>query len=1407
MAGVFVEPEEAVVSHGLSTHSRFGWLKKRQALLLSALMLLVPIAGCISSPSPDDEVKPPDDDDPVVPGDGSGSGGAGDGGEPLVCIDGWVEVAGTCLMPIRDLDYAMPLNLTRNVFHWFEASWNGSSPLIPNADGGAAEAVEAGSPGSGGEGEVAFVQRGLTCSRSVDESVIWLRANGSLRVFASHLGSIGPCSVTLNNGAGTSTYEFAFTLIDPAPTDVTYQLPAYVLTIRATTDIPAPDIGGGPVVFWSVAPALPLGLSLLDDGSIGGMPFALHQTTEHIVRASNSGGISTTMLTLTVVDQIPSNIRWFEMDLVLTLNESYSSLPAMHDGGPPLAYEVSPPLPSGLSMDPTDGVISGVPSQLRTRTLHHVWGNNSGGIGIALLHVTIIDSPITSILYPRQPLDMVWGNDSVDMLPETNGGAPVGWTISPDLSAGLSFDSGSGRINGSADHLSPWTDHSIVATNSAGSLSANIRVRIADTTPVGLDWGGGTFVLAANRSVVLPLVNPGPAVERYEVSPALPDGLSLDAVTGVISGTPAGRTPVTAVAAGGVPSRHAWTTHTVWANNSGGSLATDLLFAVHDLDADHAELAARPVGSVDFGGSWPSLIVPFGEWAFPIGIDYADRPIVSGGHVGRGRMVGYGHETMVARIGDDARANLSLNALDWACDANGANAGSGPSVGLHSDYNGWHDTLVAAGYTVQQSATPTDLGGLDCFVADFWNSYSDAENLLIEAWLLDGGGLVMGGHAWYWSYSNSDAAHAYPGNRIARTTGLMVATASGSATYTVPNASWGPAYRAATAIPLIEAHLNGSAPLSEDEAAAAGNSVRVCTAAVTLDYSGFWTPLRAMSNNSGWVTISSSNTYAMDADPIEDLLLAVQEQLMNQLPAVELVAHPSAADFPGPVSPTSSRLNRTVSMNGDFAGLPSGFGYANARAHGRLSTGLYAAPGEVVNVTLPANLTGMGLYVLIGAHTDSLWSKSSLSRHPKVARWWPVDNMTMQVANAFGGPVYIAIPAGSTFGTFNVTVQNAVEMPRYVHGVTNLNDWRMVLRSAPSPFAEMQSDNFIMTVPSSVVRNLDDPDHAMDFWDEALQMEHNLSGYTPWPRVERAVFDVQISAGWMHSGYPFMAHTASAAGVVNGTYMYENGDWGMFHELGHNHQWMSSTLPGNTEATCNLYSVRLMEDLVGVDMGLGHGAMSDSSRQSRTETYFNNGAQISSWSVWTALETYIQIKEEFGWAPVTAALTEYYWNMSSQPSGDSAEFNEWALQISLKTGHDLTPFLEAWGFPLTQATRDSTAHLPVWVDDPLRGWVHTYDPVLSAGNASNVTSDAALLGWNVRDNGSNATVTVCWGTSDGADNASGWGTCESAGNATVGDGSHAVTGLTGGTTHHYRVYAENGNGRFWVESSRSFTTM
>jgi len=802
------------------------------------------------------------------------------------------------------------------------------------------------------------------------------------------------------------------------------------------------------------------------------------------------------------------------------------------------------------------------------------------------------------------------------------------------------------------------------------------------------------------------------------------------------------------------------------------------------------------MGETNWGG-WPSPILPIGEWAFPIGFTQegygSTIPVISASHVGRGKMLGYGHESWVDGAGE-AETEFSLRAVEWAC---GENADVGLAYG--AGFDDFEDELQAEGHTVHLSVTPSDLSGLDCLLDEFWNGHDDQDNQNLVDFVLEGGGLIMGGHAWYWSYSNSDVAHNYPGNKIAKTTGLFVSHAWGYNDVDLSNMPH-ELSRPHAAIEAIRADRIDNQTLSTDDASVADATLSVCTGVVALDFHGFWSPLRETVNATGWTVIDYGTLWQnvghnMGEDPVADTLLRVEAALTQGLAANELPAHPSHAEFPGEVPANASRISRTVTIDGNQSGLPSNFGYASARAHVRMTTGLYAAPGEVVTVTLPSEIVDSGTYVLVGAHSDSLWSKSQLHRHPQITRWWYVDQQSMQVGNAFGGPIYIAISPGSILGNFQVTISNAVKAPTYIHGETDVFQWLQQYRHDPAPWAEIGSDEFILTVPSHEIRGLDNPQDLMDWWDQALGMEHELYGYLPWPRVERAVFDAQISAGWMHSGYPFMAHDLSVAGVVNVSYMSENGDWGMFHELGHNHQWMPSTLPGTTETGCNFASVYLMEDLVGVE---GHGAVDPAQRASRMSSYFDDGSNIANWSVWIALDTYLIIKEEWGWGPITEALSVYYTLPSAEvPTNGEQEFNAWVLHLSNATGYNLAPYHAAWGFPLTQATFDALEHLPIWVDDPLREEYYAYEAILRNLSSANVTSSTADVIWDVYDNGTNTTLTVYYGQTDMGNNSQLWPNSVSVGTPHVGPGTVEITFTGDGGTHYIRIKASNEEGEVW----------
>ncbi len=1076
--------------------------------------------------------------------------------------------------------------------------------------------------------------------------------------------------------------------------------------------------------------------------------------------------------------QVPSQLSYGTGSTIMFVGVEIQALTPSFQGDGPQSWSVNPPLPEGLELDES-GVISGVPLVEAEAVPHTITGTNAMGSATVILDIVIRAPMPESIRYPIDTLTCTLDSNCEIGPPILIGGPVQAWAVEPTLPGEMEI-SENGSISGIVRVLGHY-NLTIWANNSGGSASTNIQLSITSLPPDGISWPSGQFALRSNQSAHIPVTNYGPDIETWEILPELPMGLTLHSEG--ISGTPTERTD--------------WIQYTIWANNSGGSSEQILWIAIHDLRADQSDLL-KGIGETNWGG-WPSPILPVGEFAFPIGFaegGYGSKiPVISASHVGRGKILGYGHESWVDGHGEE-ETEFSLRAVEWAC---GANADVGLAYG--AGFDDFKDELQEEGHTVHLSVAPGDLSGLDCLLDEFWNGHDDQDNQNLVDFMLDGGGLIMGGHAWYWSYSNTDLAHNYPGNKIAKTSGLFVSDAWG---YNNVDLSDMP-HELSTpneAIKAIRGDRIDNLTLSMEDATVVDETLSVCTGVVTLDFNEFWSPLRETVNATGWSVIEYGTLWQdvghnMGEDPVADTLLRVEAALTQNLPADELPAHPSHVEFPGEVPANATRISRIVTIDGNQSGLPSNFGYSQARSHVRMTTGLYAAPGEVVTVTLPSEAVDSDIYVLVGAHSDNLWEKSQLHRHPEIVRWWNVDQHHMEVGNAFGGPIYIAVSPGSTLGVFQVTISNAVKAPTYIHGHTDVLQWLQEYRHDPAPWAEIGSDQFILTVPSNEIRDLDDPDDLMDWWDEALGMEHELYGFLPWPRVERAVFDTQISAGWMHSGYPFMAHDLSVPGVVNVSYMAENGDWGMFHELGHNHQWMPSTLPGTTESSCNFASVYLMEELVGIE---GHGAISPDQRSSRMRSYFEDGSNISNWSVWVALDTYLIIKEEWGWEPITEALSVYY-NLPNDevPEGDIEEFNEWVVRISNSTGYNLAPYHEAWGFPLTQATFDALEYLPVWVDDPLRGEYFSYSAILrniSSTDPSDATS--STISWQTYDNGTDTTLMFYYGRTDMGNQTSGWEGSNSFGSTNVGNHSQTISGLTCcGTDYYGRIKASNAEETVW----------
>ena len=174
---------------------------------------------------------------------------------------------------------------------------------------------------------------------------------------------------------------------------------------------------------YSISPALPAGLSLnFTSGEISGTPTAVSTNTTYTITARNTGGANTTTITI-VVDDVAPSISYSDDDIVATLNVSISphSGPT-NTGGAVTSWAISPYPGPAFHFNTLNGVISGTPGILLSRTQYTVYANNSGGSSIAYVNVTINpDAP--NISYSPDELNLTKYQSSSDLpLSPTNTG-------------------------------------------------------------------------------------------------------------------------------------------------------------------------------------------------------------------------------------------------------------------------------------------------------------------------------------------------------------------------------------------------------------------------------------------------------------------------------------------------------------------------------------------------------------------------------------------------------------------------------------------------------------------------------------------------------------------------------------------------------------------------------------------------------------------------------------------------------------------------------------------------------------------------------------------------------------------------------------------------------------------------
>ena len=262
---------------------------------------------------------------------------------------------------------------------------------------------------------------------------------------------------------------------------------------------------------------------------------------------------------------------------------------------------------------------------------------------------------------------------------------------------------------------------------------------------------------------------------------------------------------------------------------------------------------------------------------------------------------------------------------------------------------------------------------------------------------------------------------------------------------------------------------------------------------------------------------------------------------------------------------------------------------------------------------------------------------------------------------------------------------------------------RARIRNLPGPWAELGTPKVVLTVPSAAIRDLDDPAALLQFWDRVLDGAADLAARPrERQRAERYVADLEISAGAMHSGYPIMTHLDSAADMVSLERM-QKGQWGLFHELGHNHQNRDWTFAGTGEVTVNLFSLYLCETLCGKPWHAAWGGNVGRSKQRLPKVLAESKAPWGGDGDGKAdlslrLLMYSQLQQQFGWDAFTRCFAAYRaLPAAERPRDEDGKRDQWLVRFSRTVGKDLGGFFTTWGVPTSDAARASLSDLPAWM--------------------------------------------------------------------------------------------------------------
>jgi len=437
--------------------------------------------------------------------------------------------------------------------------------------------------------------------------------------------------------------------------------------------------------------------------------------------------------------------------------------------------------------------------------------------------------------------------------------------------------------------------------------------------------------------------------------------------------------------------------------------------------------------------------------------------------------------------------------------------------------------------------------------------------------------------------------------------------------------------------------------------------------------------------------------------------------------------------WPGTVSSIAPRQTVSIKLDGTY-NTNDKF-HLNGQTEVIRMTGYYAAPGEIITVTIPIENINSQLKVVIGSSEFDVEGRE-INRFARVTKKYTLNEVSTKIASPFGGPIYFRVPDKSNLGMVSISLSNVVKMPFFSiksGSETSLSEYQKDLADNYVKWVDWESDNFMTTITrpmANLVQNeLNSPTTILLKWNETFKVFNEVAG-RPSERIraEYIRFDRMNPVGgtWSGASYPmFLYHNdpmdpldaAKNSHVINvgfggenvykqGEYRYGGEHFIILHEMGHLYQM--PTLPDETESNVNFPAAAIYNLVFNepIDASLEYSIQQRLNREESVMDWFispnfRSGKEMHykdrSFNLggldWTGNELmyqsrghakYIEIAALFGWDAV-GKINKYYYDLGLDTSvfpdikAHYPERDPFMLQASKSAGINLLPLFHIWG--------------------------------------------------------------------------------------------------------------------------------